>query len=713
MIRFLLPIAAGVALLATTSRLHAQSPGTLESLPGFESYETVRKAVAGVRRDGRVSSIEWSEDGAALQFKRGDDRYRLDLDSLSLELMEEVEQDDEATRPNRPAPNRSRRPRRGRQRERVKSPDGQWEAVARDWNVVIRRTDDLGGEIAVTTDGTRKRRYGQASWVYGEELRQIDAMWWSPDSARLVFYEFDEREVNDFFLVGGWSERHTEVLVEGYPKPGEPNPRATLRIFDLLSKETIAADVNVEDDHYIYNVRFTPDGSELLVNRTNRHQNVLEVLAVDPESGDARVVLTERQPCWQSNSPTMRFLADGDRFIWETERTGFRQFELRDLNGNMLAQLSRGQYPARQVHHVDEDRGVIYYTAFSGRHPLNARIHRVGLDGTGSTCLTQDDLNHELVSVSPDGHWFIARSQTLAEPPTTALFDSDGRRAAVLAETETSEIESLALQPPEMFTFKADDGRTDLYGWLYKPSDFDPARQYPLLIDVYGGPLSQGVRNSYRPAYAQTEFGFIIAKIDNRGTTGRGKAFETAAYLDLGSVDLQDQVDGVRHLAARPYIDGDRVGIFGHSYGGYMAALAILKHPDVFHVAVAGAPVTDWRNYDTIYTERFMRTPEENTEGYDAGSCLTYVDQLRGRLLIMQGMVDDNVHPNNTWQLVAALQEAGKPFDMFLFPDGGHGLGPGASSRRWLHLHQHLIASPAPVDTSPASGTGGESDAAN
>src|SRR5690606_25678169 len=227
---------------------------------------------------------------------------------------------------------------------------------------------------------------------------------------------------------------------------------------------------------------------------------------------------------------------------------------------------------------------------------------------------------------------------------------------------------------PELFTFKADDGVTAIYGILYKPADFDPSRKYPLVIDVYGGPFSHGILARFSPAHHGCPHGFLVAKIDNRGTRHRGTAFEAAAYMKLGEVDLKDQVDGVRHLVQRPYVDADRVGIYGHSYGGYMAALAILKYPDVFHVAVAGAPVTDWRNYDSIYTERFMRMPEENPEGYDAGSCLTYAGQLKGKLLLLHGMLDDNVHPSNTFQLMDALQKAGKPFDVMLYPNAGHGL---------------------------------------
>jgi dipeptidyl-peptidase-4 len=232
---------------------------------------------------------------------------------------------------------------------------------------------------------------------------------------------------------------------------------------------------------------------------------------------------------------------------------------------------------------------------------------------------------------------------------------------------------------------------TDLFGVLYKPSKFDPRKKYPLLVDVYGGPLSQAVSARFIPARVECEYGFLIAEIDNRGTVNRGKKFESATYMRLGDVDIKDQADGVRYLSQRPYVDSTRVGIMGHSYGGYMSALAVLKFPDVFHVAVAGGTVADWRQYDTIYTERFMRTPQENPDGYHNGSSITYVENLRGKLLLLHGMLDDNVHANNVWQLVDALQKANKPFEVMFFPEAGHSLGARANSYRWSFLRRHLL----------------------
>ncbi len=698
-------VAGVLALASLAPTVAAPDERRLEEIPGYERYVKVRDTVRGVS-GARISRLAWGEGGLA--FTRGEERLRVDFATGTVAAVGEGEGEEgyEAQ------PRRRRGVARGSQRDRERSPDGKWEAVCRDWNVVLERTDDLGGAVAVTTTGTRKHRFGKASWVYGEELGQSTAMWWSPDGSKLVYYEFDERKVPDFHLVAGWEKRRTSTLVEGYPKPGEPNPIARLRIYDLASKKTIAAKVNLEEDHYVYGVRFAPEG-QLLVNRTNRRQNVLEVLDVDLASGEARAVVREEQATWQRNSPTMRFLEDGNRFIWETEKTAWRHYELRRLDGGprdgLITTLTRGEHhPCGSIAHVDEKNGQLWVTATSGPNPLNPRIHRVGLDGRGEVALTDGAFSSSLVGVSPDGRWFVARRETLDTPPVVALHrSSDGGELAILAETDTTAIAALGLAAPEMFSFTADDGVTEVYGWLYRPSDFDPGRRYPLVIDVYGGPHSSGVRNGWKAAYPQTELGFCVAKIGNRGTVGRGKAFETATYEKLGIVDIQDQVDGVRYLAKRPWIDGDRVGIFGHSYGGYMSALAILKFPDEFHVAVAGAPVTDWRHYDTIYTERFMWIPQENEKNYDAGSCNTYAKNLKGKLLICHGMVDDNVHPNNTWQLVDRLQRLDKRFDIQIFPRSAHGLGNPYGKLRWEYLWRNLVAGRG------ADGSGAEAPARN
>ncbi len=681
-----------------------------------ERYKFVAENLGKMVTGGRITQVRWANDESSFTFTRGDKKYVFDLNDRSTKQITATEETNSVATA-RPRGNRSSQPARGRQRDRVTSPDGKWIAMCKDWNVVlepVKKDENEESEsgaspesaehekpepIHVTTDGQRKFRYGTASWVYGEELDQREAMWWSPDSRKLVFYEFDERAVPDHYITDGLIDLHTKVLTEGYPKPGEPNPIANLLVYDLETKATTRIETPEDDqatEWYTYDVQFTPTAKDesspqLLFHRTNRRQNVLHLVAADISTGKTRIVLTETQEAWQDNSPPMRFLEDGHRFIWTTEKTGWKQLELHDLNGppDQFITLTHGEYPVSSIVRVDEKAGQIFYTAFSSLNPLNAQLHRVNMDGTGQVRLTREPLNHT-ITMSPSGKWFITEYEAVGVPPTTALYDSEGHRIATLAESDSSQFKKLGMSMPELFTFKADDGKTDLYGVLYKPSNFNASEKYPLLIDVYGGPLSQGVRNRFSPGRPECEYGFLVAAIDNRGTVGRGKAFETATYMKLGQVDIKDQADGVRFLTKRGYVDANHVGIAGHSYGGYMSAMAVLKYPDVFQVACAGGTVTDWRNYDTIYTERFMRTPEENPEGYDAGSCLKYVNQLQGKLLLLHGMVDDNVHTNNVWQLIDALQKANKPFEMMFYPDAGHSLGGRANAAKWDFLRKNL-----------------------
>jgi len=677
------------------------------SLPGHDKYAHINTNYGQLVRGGDASNVKWHVDKGYVDFMTNGDAMRFDLATRTISPAPDEEAED-SERGARNFAGRRPQPRRGRQRDMEPSPNEQWMATSAGWNVRI--ASAAGDEqIDVTTRGHRKLRYGTASWVYGEELDQDDAMWWSPDSSMLAFYEFDERNVQDFYLLGGLTEVRSELLTEGYPKPGEPNPIARIMVYHLSDGTTTSVDVGSDTEQYIFNVQWTEAGDELLYFRTNRLQNELELYAANPHTGSTRLVLKETQDTWQENRPTMQFLDDGMRFIWETEQRGVSQFELRSLDGSLIATLTPDTFDAVSIEEVDEVAGVLYYMARSDAHPLALHFHRVNLDGTGEQRLTQEPMRHR-VQIAPDHSHFISTYQSATTPMVSAIYSMEGERLATLAEADLSRFDEMGLEMPELFSFTAADGETELFGVLYKPSDFDPAKTYPLIIDVYGGPYFQTIQNRFQPANSYCEFGCLIAQLENRGTAGRGKAFESATYLKLGTVDIADQAEGVKFLRERPYVDGNRVGIFGHSYGGYMSALAVVRYPDVFHVAVAGAPVTDWRNYDTIYTERYMRTPEQNPEGYDAGSCMTYVKQFHGNLLIMQGMIDDNVHPNNAWQLIDAMQRAGKHIDMMFYPRGGHGLGRGSTAVRWEYLYDHLIAVDIADGAMPASTSAEDAD---
>ncbi len=692
---FVLLLIVAADLIGLVPAPAARADDRFRELPGYDRYVALTRLQRRATAEAQLQDVRWHDDGSAVDVQYAGAWRRVQLATNEISV---IDADAVIEAPDVEPDRDPRRPRRGEQRRTERSPDGHWIASSVDWNVVIEPLEIMEDrqQIVVTEDGERKHRYGRASWVYGEELRQTEAMWWSPDSSRLAYYEFDEREVPDYFLTDGLTELRTEVLVEGYPKAGDPNPVALLWVFDLATETRTRIDTGDRDDtgHYVYRVRFSPDGRELLYQRTNRHQNVLELVAACAKTGEARIILTESQPdAWQDNLPIFEFVSDREgetRFLWGSEATGWKHLRLWCLERGHLAVLSEGAWPVREIVDIDAERERVYFIAHCDTVHINEHLHVAPFDGSGSRRLTPAGRSFTHFDISPCGSWFIAREEAIDQRPRAILFSSDGQELRTLAESDASYLEDRGLDLPELMTVKAADGETPLYGVMYKPPNFDPEKVYPLLLDVYGGPYFQRVRNQYRPISPGVAFGYIIVRIDNRGTPHRGKAFESATYLQLGTVDLDDQVAAVRALLERPYIDPDRIGIMGHSYGGYLAALAMLRYPELFHAAVAGAAVTDWRNYDTIYTERYMRTPEENPEGYDAGSCVKLAGRLEGSLLIMHGMMDDNVHPANAWQLIDELQRANRPFEMMMFPRAGHGLGRGGAARRWRFLHNEM-----------------------
>jgi dipeptidyl-peptidase 4 len=691
-IRQTLCLLAGLLTVSAAGTLTGSAQDRIKTMPGYEQYESMRAELQGVSLSGSLS-VRWAEDSRSFEYTQDGIQYRYDVGSRQAIEIEGAA----------PAPDGRRRrgPARGRQFDSADSPDGTLKAFYRDRNVFLSQADGTD-ERQLTTDGTKKDRIknGTASWVYGEELGQRTAMWWSPSGETLAYYRFDEGGVPDYYLQMDQTELQSTIDTEAYPKAGVPNPVVDLFAYNLESGETVRIDLRdgqpFTDDvvgHYAYNVSWTPDGAELLVNRTNRRQNILEIAACSPETGHCRTVVRDEWPdSWVRNRPTMRFLEDGDRFIWESERTGWRNYYLYDLSGELLTTLTSHAFEVAGIVSVDEASGTLWYMARSGDNPLKTQLHHVTLGGRADQRVTDPSLNHS-VRPSPDSRYFVDVAQTHNRPPVTRLIDASGRVLDELATSDLARYHELGIAPAELFTFKAADGVTDLYGMLSKPSNFDPSKTYPLLVSVYAGPSTGGARETFRPGSLLTEYGFLVATLDSRSAAGRGKRFLDAIYEKLGIVEVDDQAAGVRALRERPYVDGSRVGIFGTSYGGYVSAMAIVRYPEVFQAASASSPVTDWRHYDTIYTERYMWKPQENTSGYDEGSVMTYVDDLEGRLMLYWGTADNNVHPSNMMQLIQALQEAGKSFDVQVGPDRGHS---GINRSRMMEFFiTNLVLSPA------------------
>jgi len=545
-------------------------------------------------------------------------------------------------------------------------------------------SDSAGrNEVAITTDGSEKARIknGTASWVYGEELGQRTAMWWNPTGTKVAYYRFDESGVPDYFLGVDQTKVQSALDVEAYPKAGVTNPVVELFVYDVATKQSTRVDVrdgkpfsNDVVGHYVYNVGWTLDGNELLINRANRLQNTMELAACNPSGGACRVVVHEEWPTgWVENRPTMRFLADGKRFIWESERTGFRNYYLYDLSGKLLATLTKHPFEVAGLVQIDELKGQLYYMARDGDNHMKLQLHRVKLDGTGEKRLTDPAFNH-MVSVSPDGKYFVDVEQTHDRAPVSRVVDGEGKIIAELVKSDLARLDSAGIKRVELFTYKAADSTTVLFGSMHFPSNFDASRKYPVLVSVYGGPASGSniPTENFTTPNRLTEYGFIVLNLEARSAPGHGKRMLDALYQKLGVTEIDDLAAGVRSLYSRPYVDRNRVGIFGTSYGGYASAMALLRYPDVFAAASSSSPVTDWRHYDSIYTERYMWIPQENAAGYEAGSAMKYAPNLKGRLMLYFGTADNNVHPSNMMQLVQALQRAGKSFELQMGPDLGH-----------------------------------------
>lgn len=680
-LRLLAPLAALAALWAVPAPSSGQD--RLKSMPGHEQYQKMSGEVPRAVKSGAVS-VTWKDGGKAAEYGHDGTLYRYDLAAGKVEEIGKSKAAKGGFLGKKGGKGGGRFPpggvARGRQAGTAPSPDGQYKAVYRDRNLWL--TDAKGVlEMRITADGDDRARikYGTASWVYGEELRQRSAIWWSPDSKKVAFYRFDESKVQDYFLSLAQTAVQSKVDAEAYPKAGTANPVVDVLIYDLATRKTVKVDVRdgkpFEDHvvgHYVYNVAWSPDGKELLFFRANRLQNVMELAAADPATGKCRVVVREAwQASWVENHPTMRFLKDNTRFVWSSERTGWRNFYLYDLTGKLHATLTKHEFEAGQVVRIDEEAGRLWYTARSGDNPMKLQLHRVGLDGAGDVRLT-DPKFHHTVDVAPDGRHIADIIQTHDTPPETRLLDAEGKVVRELARSDMTRFDKLGLKRVELLKFKAADGKTDLYGVLHKPSNFDPNKKYPLLVSVYAGPATNGASELFTAPNALTEYGFLVARFDSRSAGGRGKRFLDAIYRKLGVVEIDDQAAGVRSLYGRSYVDKARVGIYGNSYGGTASAACLLRHPDVFHAACASSAVTDWRNYDTIYTERYMGLPQDNKAGYDAGSLMAYAPKLKGRLMLYYGTADNNVHPANTLQLVRALQRAGKSFELQVGPDAGH-----------------------------------------
>jgi dipeptidyl-peptidase-4 len=492
----------------------------------------------------------------------------------------------------------------------------------------------------------------------------------------------DERKVAQYPLVD-FESFSGQAEMERYPVAGGANPIVHVYVAALGGGAARMMDTGTETDQYIARVNWLTDSRRVAIQRLNRPQTQLDLLVADASTGKSRVLLTEKDPYWINLSDDLRFLSDGKRFLWTSERSGYRHLYLYDLEGKQVAQLTKGDWEVTSLDGADEAKRVAYFTA-TEKTPLERHVYRVGLDGGGFARVTQDDGTHAANFSWSDGYFVDSFSDAMT-PPRVDLLRADGSRVATINENKVAELAEYHLMRPETFTVTSHDGMP-LNAMMIKPPDFDAQKRYPVLIYVYGGPHVQTVRNAWPgPNFLwhqmMAQKGYLIFSLDNRGSAGRGHLFEEPIHFRLGAQELSDQRDGVAWLKQQPFVDASRIGIWGGSYGGHMTLHAMFEDTADFKAGFAAAPVTDWRYYDSIYTERYLGLLPQNRQSYKESSPIENAGKLKGKLLIAHGTGDDNVHFANTLGLVDDLIEAGKYVEVMPFPGRGHGISDPAARR--------------------------------
>jgi dipeptidyl-peptidase-4 len=575
----------------------------------------------------------------------------------------------------------------GKQRLADFSPDGTQVAFVRDNNIFIK---DLAGgrETRITDDGRDRHMInGTTDWVYEEEFGFIKGFHWSPDGSRIAYYKFDESGVKEYEMQM-WGELYPGMYRYKYPKAGEDNSIVSIHIYELASGRTITVDTGDETDQYLPRMQWSGRDDMIAIQRMNRLQNKLEILLAEVAGGKSEVIYTEENKYYIDITDDLTF-TDEDHFLITSEKDGYNHIYYHDIPGNSAVQLTKGPWDVTSMLGYDAGRERVLFEAASSS-PLNRDLMAVDLDGNISTLSQRQGTNNATFSANYD--YCINVFSDANTPPFTTLTDHRGNTLRVLEDNAglVEKLEEHGYREREFFSIPAAEGLL-LNAWRIVPGDFDPGKEYPLLMYVYGGPGSQTVLNSWGGGQLWYQMlaqqGIVCVSVDNRGTGARGEEFKKMTYLQLGKYETIDQIAAARYLAGQPWADEDRIGVFGWSYGGFMASLCMTKGADIFDVGIAVAPVTNWKYYDNIYTERFMRTPKENPGGYEDNSPINFTDQLEGKYLLVHGTADDNVHVQNSIDLITALVESDKQFDLQIYPNKNHGIY-GGNTR--FHLFTRL-----------------------
>lgn len=583
---------------------------------------------------------------------------------------------------------------REKQQYATLSPDGSKAAFVQNNNLFW--VDLANGEVQqITEDGAYNSIInGAADWVYEEEFGFAKAWFWSPDGDRIAFYRFDESEVREFTMEE-WGSLYPGEVSFKYPKAGETNSVVSIHVFDVNSGELTTMDIGEETDQYIPRINWTNDNNMLAIRRMNRNQNKEELLFADVTTGESSLILTEKSSTWLDVHDDLHFLENGKQFITTSSKSGYNHVYLYSLEGEELRQITKGEYDVTEIIGFDERGHNLYYLS-TEVSPLQRHFYRVRVDGRRKRAMTELEGWYS-INMSRDFKYYIQTFSDHATPPVFTLHEGGGKQIRVLEDNAdlANKLEEYAFSEKEFLEFQANGA--SLNGYMMLPPDYDENQEYPVLLYVYGGPGSQTVTRAFEagqsPMWHQylANQGYIIVSVDNRGTGGKGRDFEKQTYRKLGVLETEDQVEIARQLAQYSFVDADRIGIWGWSYGGYMSSLALAEGNDVFAAAIAVAPVTHWKFYDTIYTERFMLTPQLNPKGYEMAAPINVAHKIKGDYLLIHGTGDDNVHYQNAVEMVDALIKHDVQFQTMYYPNLSHSIYGGNARKHLFTLMSQFI----------------------
>ena len=558
------------------------------------------------------------------------------------------------------------------------SPDGTKIAFAKSNNLYVY---DIASKQTkqITTDGKKNHIInGITDWVYEEEFAFVRAFDWSADSKKLAFIRFDETLVPEFSMAVYHKDLYPTIETFKYPKAGEKNAVVSLHIFDVNSSTKKDINLGNYSDFYIARMKWTNDANVLSAQILNRHQDNLDLLFIDGTSGDAKIVLSEKDAAYVDVTDNLTFLKDNS-FIWTSEKDGYNHIYFYDKSGKLKNQVTSGNWEVTNYYGFDEKSKTVFYQS-TETGSINRAVYRIALNGKNKERLSPN-VGTNSATFSPNFDYFVNTFSTTTQPTLYTLNSAkDGKQLQIIVENDAllQKLKKYDLPTKAFFVLKTAEGN-ELNAWILKPKDFDPNKKYPVFMYQYSGPGSQEVANQWMDAndywfMMLTQKGYIVACVDGRGTGYKGAEFKKMTQKELGKYEVQDQIAAAKVIGNYPFVDASRIGIFGWSYGGFMASNCIFQGADVFKMAIAVAPVTNWRFYDSIYTERYMQTPQENASGYDMNSPINHVDKLKGKFLLIHGSGDDNVHVQNSMQMMEALIQANKEFDSEIYPDNDHGI---------------------------------------